>query len=219
MRPRAPLSFRFLVAPIAAASMVVAVGAFMVACSKQGEAERCSLDNGNDDCDSNLECVSRPGINSTICCPPIGQATTKECNGDVPAPVDSAVKETATDTAVETAVVVDGGIGATCTFESDCVAPFRCRSGKCNFECVRDRDCQLESPTRPFCDSCGDHQCHTTFLPEFIGTKDEAGTCVAPSSDAGETGTDAGDDAGDTTVEDSSTVDTATDDVSTADGG
>ena len=218
MRPRAPLSFFSVVA---AASMALAFGALMAACAKQGEAERCdSKKNGNDDCQDGLTCQDR-GLNSTICCPPTGPGTTPECRGELRAPTDSAPRET-NDSAVETAVIPDGGYGFPCVFDSQCADQFRCRLGKCSYECAGDRDCRIELPTLPFCDTCGDHQCHATDKPEFRGTKDpDSGVCAPPDAGTDATTSDA---VGDTTTDDaaatdSSTADSTVTDSAAADGG
>jgi hypothetical protein len=63
MRAPALLAFAFVAALIAAA-----------ACSDQGEGEFCDPNNGNNDCQSGLECVPAPGLSPTLtnrdrCCP------------------------------------------------------------------------------------------------------------------------------------------------------
>ena len=205
--------------------MALAVGALMAACAKQGEAERCSRSNGDDDCQGGLTCVLRGGISSTICCPPSGQETTVECRGEYQATIDSG-----SDGAKETAPIVDtgkkGALGSSCTYDSECDVPLRCRAGgKCLYECIANRDCDVQYGTSasplPFCDTCADHLCHSTDRPEYH--LNDAGVC--PTGDSGTTdattedGTaDVGDDAGtDTAVDDSATTDSTTDDAS--DGG
>jgi hypothetical protein len=55
---------------------VLTVGAllfFAAACSRQGEGERCSLDNADGDCDDGLRCVALdPESTNVRCCPPEG---------------------------------------------------------------------------------------------------------------------------------------------------
>ncbi len=59
--------------------LAIPLGAALIlsACAKQGEGERCDFtNNGNDDCENSLECVSSDDLldNSTDrCCPPEGQ--------------------------------------------------------------------------------------------------------------------------------------------------
>jgi hypothetical protein len=53
-----------------------------VACSNQGEGDFCSLQNGNNDCQSGLSCVAAPGLTgmagtTTRCCPPSAALATK----------------------------------------------------------------------------------------------------------------------------------------------
>ena len=58
------------------ASALIAVGAvffaalFFAGCSKQGEGERCSIDNLNDDCAEGLVCGPRGTDRFYLCCPP-----------------------------------------------------------------------------------------------------------------------------------------------------
>jgi hypothetical protein len=68
---------------VAAAALAAVVGS-VAGCSKQGEGQRCSRKNNDDDCDiaGGLVCVPaadlRNGNQSDICCPPTG-ATDPAC--------------------------------------------------------------------------------------------------------------------------------------------
>ncbi len=79
-------------------SLTVSVLFFAIACSRQGQGERCNISNGNNDCDSDLECevplgsVTICGVDFTNsqqedcqpyrCCPPAGiSASDSRCNG------------------------------------------------------------------------------------------------------------------------------------------
>ncbi len=42
----------------------------VMACSNQGEGERCDPDNNNEDCASGLTCQKIQGQESPLCCPP-----------------------------------------------------------------------------------------------------------------------------------------------------
>lgn len=84
-------------------SILFAAAAFLAACSNQAEGEVCShlADNqGLDDCQDGLRCVSLPGVNGDRCCPDDRtKATTTVCaapggfgGGDAaPPPVDGSV--------------------------------------------------------------------------------------------------------------------------------
>ncbi len=56
------------------------------ACSNQGEGDFCDPNNGNNDCDTGLECVAAPGlsggtVNRNRCCPIApAQPTTSACS-------------------------------------------------------------------------------------------------------------------------------------------
>ncbi len=55
------------------------------ACSNQGEGDFCDANNGNNDCETGLQCMAAPGlsgglVNRDRCCPiPPAQATTSAC--------------------------------------------------------------------------------------------------------------------------------------------
>lgn len=204
----------------------MAVSALMVACAKQGEAERCSRSNGDDDCQSGLTCVLRGGISSTICCPPAGQETTAECRGEYQQPITDSGGDGARETSVVTDTGTKGELGSSCTYDSECNVPLRCRAGgKCLYECIANRDCEVQYGTSaaplPFCDTCSDHLCHATDRAEYH--LNDAGVC--PTGDAGtdaassDTGADVGDDtATDTAVDDTTTTDSTVGDAAD-DGG
>ena len=147
-------SARFLrssVLGLALASLTI--GAFGVACGRQLEGERCSLDNGDNDCDSseNLVCTPASSLRNGAdgvprCCPEsASDASSDRCTrrsgggstggstgagGD-----DGAGGEGGTDPG-------DNGAGESCDYNTDCTAPLICGpSGKCQSECNGDRDC------------------------------------------------------------------------------
>src|SRR5690348_72078 len=57
------------------------LAAQVASCQLQGEGERCSHKNGNQDCDTGLVCVSGKdlGSNADICCRGDGMSTAPEC--------------------------------------------------------------------------------------------------------------------------------------------
>lgn len=96
---RRPTLFALLAVPVLAAGVVIA------ACSDEGEGQPCSLQNGSNDCQSNLICEKPPGQSDSpaVCCPmDPSQATTPECSLPVtgvdasPAPPDGRTVETST---------------------------------------------------------------------------------------------------------------------------
>ncbi len=180
LRPRVSL--------FSAVLMVLASAGFVVACSKQGEGERCSTSNNNDDCQSGLVCKEK----LNVCCPDaIADATTEVCKNGNTTVTDSGATETSSetgddtgaDTGADTATTpTDGGLGATCLFNSDCVEPYLCdRSGHCNFQCAGDRDCA----SGQHCWS--DKSCHDTVEPTDSGTDTTppADTASADTAEAG----------------------------------
>lgn len=56
-----------------------------LACSAQGEGQRCNTENGDDDCADGLQCFSAPSILGEVCCPTDGTATDPACLDDTPA--------------------------------------------------------------------------------------------------------------------------------------
>lgn len=59
---------------ISAAALLVTLGLMgAVACSNQGEGERCDPNNDNKDCSSGLTCQKIEGQSSPLCCPPAPQ--------------------------------------------------------------------------------------------------------------------------------------------------
>jgi len=86
---------------ISAAVIVLGLGVAVTACSKQGEGERCSTDNGNDDCEAPLLCTS-----AGVCCPTSG-ATAQDCKG-----------ATLTDTGTPETTPTEGGADTADTADS-----------------------------------------------------------------------------------------------------
>jgi hypothetical protein len=99
-----PVLFSLLAVPVLAAGIVFS------ACSDEGEGQPCSLQNGSNDCQSNLTCQTVPNANGPRCCPTdLSQATTPECslpNGGVdasPAPPDVSTDTSSQDSPGEAA--------------------------------------------------------------------------------------------------------------------
>jgi hypothetical protein len=95
-----------------AALLVLASAGVMLACAKQGEGERCDIENGNNDCESPNICTCRDGVNAHICCPATGgsglcarAAAGSICGGSTgdASTSDVGTNETSTDAKSETA--------------------------------------------------------------------------------------------------------------------
>ncbi len=132
------------------ASVVSTIG-----CSRQEEGQRCSLANGDLDCEGNLVCTDhnklRRGEDGVDrCCPEeLGSTDTPECaqrtnsgNGNGDGDGDS------TGDGDGGAGGMSGGddgppdLGSACDYTSECSEPLICGpSGKCQYECNGDRDC------------------------------------------------------------------------------
>lgn len=123
-------------------------------CSRQQEGERCSLSNGNDDCEGNLICTNatllRQGDDEVDrCCPEnlestsVSQCARRTASGDGDGDGD-----TGPGGAPSTGVGGASGdgdppdLGDGCGFNSDCSVPLICGpGGVCQYECNEDRDC------------------------------------------------------------------------------
>jgi len=117
-------------------------------CSRQAEGERCSPDNGNQDCEGDLVCTLasdlRSDDNVDRCCPE-GTSSDSRCD----------LKTGGTSTGNDTDPSGGGGAGGAmsveegttghgeaCRWNSDCELPLLCApGGTCEFECNADRDC------------------------------------------------------------------------------
>lgn len=63
------------VRPLALLAFVLgSSGALVAACSNQSIGQRCDVNNGNDDCENGLICMTHDtlGSDSDLCCPPTG---------------------------------------------------------------------------------------------------------------------------------------------------
>jgi hypothetical protein len=69
---------------------VISCAALVLACSKQGEGERCDQNSGNLDCETGLICrgaeqLSNIEQGASLCCPPDGVApTVNACRAGLP---------------------------------------------------------------------------------------------------------------------------------------
>lgn len=123
-------------------------------CSRQAEGERCSLSNGNDDCEGNLICTNatllRQGDDEVDRCCPENLETTKvsECARRTASGNDGAEPDEGAGGAPAAGAggaAADGDppdLGDGCDYNSDCGVPLVCGpGGVCQYECNQDRDC------------------------------------------------------------------------------
>lgn len=146
MKPRSSFAPRFTLAVFLALGAVLALGG---GCSRQSEGERCSLDNGDEDCDSGLICVAAAELQSSDvsrCCPEDGG--TGACTPLGSGSGSGGGSGTGGGTGLGGESATGGGAGssgadegAACVYNSDCASPLACVGGKCRVECITDRDC------------------------------------------------------------------------------
>lgn len=97
-------------------AVVVAFAMVAPACGKQGQGERCSRLNGNEDCEVGLTCVdgSILGQTSDLCCPePLAAATDRRCSPNTGIGGGDGTGGTATTTTTTTTGT--GGTGGAAT--------------------------------------------------------------------------------------------------------
>lgn len=101
--------------PLLAAT--VAAAALFAACSQQGEGERCTIENGNDDCGEGLVCTSAEqlGGNADICCPPSGSEEPACIPGGLAGGATAATTTAATTTAATTGTATTATAATTAT--------------------------------------------------------------------------------------------------------
>jgi hypothetical protein len=164
MKRRLSFAPRHALAFVLAVSAVLSLGG---GCSRQSEGERCSLENGDEDCDSGLVCTPaselQQGQQDEVdrCCPPDGGTGDCTPRGAVSgsgggnglggegneggAGAEGNVGDTCTenDDCVDPLVCSSGECAQppACVYNSDCLTPLVCVSGECRPECIQDRDC------------------------------------------------------------------------------
>ena len=144
------------------ASLTLAACLSSVACSRQTEGERCTLANGNVDCDSGLVCtdhsILRRGKDDGIdrCCPadlaatdnPACAAATNTDNGGSNGAGGAGGAGGASNTDSTSSDSTSNGdepstFGDSCAYTSDCDPPLVCGvRATCQYECAQNRDCQ-----------------------------------------------------------------------------
>lgn len=101
---------------------LLGIGFIAVACSNNGEGERCEINSynaGNDDCQDGLQCTQVPGARSALCCPvDRSKSSSAECRGGAnvgdaaqPTPVDAGTTPTDASATTDAAITdaADGG--------------------------------------------------------------------------------------------------------------
>jgi len=128
-----------------ALAVVLAGFVLLLACSRQGEGDRCSTENDDNDCESGLICVPpdllRGGSDDGVsrCCNPEGNDVS---DGRCTRLIGASTTTTGTTTGGGGEAGAPGQSGASCDYNSDCAQPLVCGpQGVCQGECVEDRDC------------------------------------------------------------------------------
>ncbi len=141
--------FRFSTRGLASLALVglLAGASVTSACSRQSEGERCSLANGNDDCDGDLVCTPasdlRDGADDVDrCCPSDDTLSDTRCAPRVGGSGTGGSTGTGGATNLGGAGGDTSGQGDTCDFNSDCQEGLICGpAGTCRLECLAERDC------------------------------------------------------------------------------
>ncbi len=96
-------------------SLTVSIVVLALACSKQGEGERCVLTNGNQDCDDNLTCMEPVAAAADICDPRLANQNNcmpyRCCYPAPQVPTDSRCIGYSTPLPVSTTGGSDAGVG------------------------------------------------------------------------------------------------------------
>lgn len=142
-------------------ALAVALAGFvmLLACSRQGEGDRCSTENDDNDCESGLICIDwrdlRGGEADRVprCCRPDGEGVGDgRCTRLIGGSSSTTSGTTGGGQAGESGVATNT-TGASCTHTSQCPTPMVCGpQGTCQAECLDDRDC--EAP-----EICRENQC------------------------------------------------------------
>ncbi|HEU5076815.1 MAG TPA: hypothetical protein VFU02_21645 [Polyangiaceae bacterium] len=146
---RAPRQFR-LVTPgwkkptRSALAFALAGFVLLLACSRQGEGDRCSTENDDNDCESGLICIEardlRGGSDEVPrCCPPDGEAIS---DGRCTRLIGGGSTTTGGGGQAGESSVATNTTGGSCTHTSQCPTDLVCGpQGLCQPECLEDRDC------------------------------------------------------------------------------
>lgn len=149
---------------LAASLALGAVATLFGGCTRQSEGERCSISNGDEDCDGSLVCtpasdLQQGGDGVDRCCPPAGDSVgDSRCNprvgggsGTGGASGSGGANGMAGDTNQGGASQGTGQRGASCSYTSECESGLVCGpGGVCQPECIDHVDCPAE---RPVCNS------------------------------------------------------------------
>ncbi len=158
------MNFRKILAPrhaIAALMTVAAAASLAGGCSRQSEGERCSLTNGDEDCDGSLVCTQAEELQLDDgvdrCCPPQGDAfSDSRCTPRIGGGSSGGSTGAGGGTGqggenVGGAAGEGNGRDEPCSYNSDCTSGLICGpGGQCQPECNEDIDCPAD---RPVCNS------------------------------------------------------------------
>lgn len=138
-------------------AVLLAGAGLLLACSRQGEGDRCSTDNDDNDCESGLICIEWRELRDSQtnhvprCCRPDGEGVgdgrcTRLIGGGASTTTGGGGQAGESSVATSTT-------GDSCTHTSQCPSGTVCGpQGRCQAECLDDRDCVAP-------EICSDNQC------------------------------------------------------------
>jgi hypothetical protein len=131
--------------------LAIAIAGFvtLLACSRQGEGDRCSTENDDNDCESGLICIDaddlRGGQSDGVprCCRPDGEGVGDgRCTRLIGGSGGTDGGGNAGGQAGEASGGTSTTAGQSCTHTSQCPSGMVCGpQGLCQAECLEDRDC------------------------------------------------------------------------------
>lgn len=143
---------------VAACLLVVSAGVLSVGCGRQPEGERCSLKNGDLDCNSELKCTPSTNLRNGAdgvdrCCPSSTNVQDERCDAGISGAGTGGA--TSADGGGGEGGTAQGGasglgLGEVCNYNSNCLLPLVCKttcasggtcSNSCQYECNETRDC------------------------------------------------------------------------------
>lgn len=132
-----------------ALAVALAAVVALLACSRQGEGDRCSTENDNNDCESGLICVAAKDLRSeqndgvSRCCRPEGEGVGDgRCTRLIGGNGGTGGSDNTGGQAGEANGDSTTTSGQSCTHNSQCAVGMVCGpQGVCQAECLDDRDC------------------------------------------------------------------------------
>jgi hypothetical protein len=184
-----PLSVRHAIAAMMA---LASVAALTGGCSRQSEGDRCSITNGDADCNSGLVCTQASDLQSggdgvDRCCPPAGQGfSDSRCTprtgggtGGATGSGGGTASGGGTSLGGQGGASGNGALGASCNYTSDCSGTLVCGpGGKCQPQCNASVDCPAARPVCNVQQQCV--ECNTSVdCPAALPVCNAQQQCVA----------------------------------------